>query len=75
MLCVVDGGWSNWSVGECSKLCDGGLKNKTRSCNNPAPSCGGIGCVGNALETVECNIMPCAGLYMYICDYMHTMTQ
>ena len=64
LCCAVDGGWSNWSVGNCSVPCgDVGVKNKTRSCNNPAPSCGGIDCVGETVETVECNALPCIGLH------------
>ena len=61
-ILLVHGGWSNWSIGNCSELCDGGIKNRTRSCNNPVPSCGGINCVGEAVETVECNTLPCIGL-------------
>jgi len=64
LLCIVDGGWSNWSVGECSASCDGGNKTKTRSCNNPMPSCGGSDCVGEAVETEECNEIPCVGMYV-----------
>ena len=66
--CIVDGGWSSWSVGSCSKSCGGGVKNKTRSCSNPIPSCGGNGCVGKTLENVDCNTMPCIGLN--ICIYI-----
>ena len=62
---IVDGGWSNWSVGNCSKSCGGGVKKKTRSCSNPLPSCGGDGCVGKTIETVDCNTMPCIGLCMH----------
>ena len=65
---IVDGGWSNWSVGNCSKLCGGGNKTKIRTCSNPSPSCGGNNCIGKSVETVECNVIPCIG--MYVC--MHT---
>ena len=56
---VVDGGWSNWLVGKCSVTC---IKNKTRSCSNPVPSCGGKDCSGPAVEVVKCNEFPCEGL-------------
>ena len=56
---VVDGGWSNWSVGNCSVAC---VKNKTRSCSNPVPSCRGKNCSGPTVEVVECNEFPCEGL-------------
>ena len=62
-MCIVDGGWSNWSVGNCSKLCDRGIKEKTRSCSNPAPSCGGNNCIGESVEIVECNTIPCIGVH------------
>ena len=63
MYCVVDGGWTNWSVGNCSKSCGGGVQLKTRSCSNPLPSCGGKNCDGVPEVTVECNTVPCTGLY------------
>ena len=82
MLCIVDGGWSNWSAGNCSKLCEGGTKEKTRSCNSPTPSCGGTNCIGETVETIECNTIPCIGVYVYIihvrmyvfCVYVITYT-
>ena len=68
-MCIVDGGWSNWLIGNCSKSCDGGNKTKTRTCNNPAPSCGGSNCIGESVETMECNTNPCIGMWLcvYIC--------
>ena len=70
-ICIVHGGWSDWSVGNCSELCDGGIENKTRICNNPVPSCGGINCVGEAVETMECNTLPCIGPYTCIFSTKH----
>ena len=69
---IVDGGWSNWSVGNCSKLCDGGVKMKTRSCSSPTPSCGGNSCTGKTIEAVDCNTMPCIGLHMHTCVHVYT---
>ena len=60
---VVDGGWSNWSAWNCSKSCGGGNKTKIRTCSNPAPSCGGNNCIGESVETVECNTIPCIGMH------------
>ena len=64
ILCdfTVDGGWSDWLLGNCSVSC---VKEKTRSCNNPEPFCGGKNCSGPALETMKCNELPCEGL-LYI---------
>ena len=53
--------WENWSV--CSVTCGSGLRERTRSCDNPKPSNGGADCVGEALESEACNKEKCrAGL-------------
>ena len=70
MFYIVDGGWSKWSVGNCSKLCGGGNKTKIRTCSNPAPSCGGNNCIGKSVTTMKCNKIPCIG--MYVCMYVHS---
>ena len=59
MICLVDGGWSDWSTGSCSVTCGGGVKEKFRVCNNPTPFCQGKNCNGTNLETEECNEHPC----------------
>ena len=60
---VVDGGWSEWILGPCSKTCGGGIQNYTRVCNNPEPSCGGNECDGPSVYVVKekCNDMCCPG--------------
>ena len=58
MICLVavDGGWSEWSrFSGCSQTCVGGLKSRTRECDNPSPSDGGATCPGEYFETIECN--------------------
>ena len=40
----VDGGWSNWSA--CSATACGASGTQTRTCDNPAPGCGGSTCSG-----------------------------
>ena len=54
--CIVDGGWSSWTCGPCSKTCGGGKKSCSRRCNNPIPSCGGNGCPGSRTEERSCII-------------------
>ncbi|MBF8249616.1 MAG: hypothetical protein HW400_217, partial [Candidatus Levybacteria bacterium] len=50
----VNGGWSGWSA--CSVPCGGGTQ--TRTCTNPAPSCGGANCSGSSSQS--CNTQACA---------------
>ena len=65
MYCLVDGGWSSWTRGSCSKTCGGGIRTSTRRCNNPAPSCGGDGCSGSSIRRDICNTRCCLGKKMY----------
>ena len=59
---VVDGGWSEWRLGPCSKTCGGGIQNYTRVCDNPEPSCGGEKCAGPSIYTIQtCNDNNCPG--------------
>ena len=58
--CAVDGefgDWTDWT--ECSEECGRGLQNRTRECNNPAPSGGGRYCDGYKSETRLCENKPC----------------
>ena len=50
----INGGWSEWSEGECSATCGSGKLTKTRTCSNPEPANGGYDCVGDEMETVDC---------------------
>ena len=57
-LCPIDGEWSQWSDwSECSRSCDGGVRNRRRSCN--APQRGGKFCQGHSEETARCNSVTC----------------
>ena len=57
----VDGGWTEWVNGVCSKTCGGGTLTATRSCSNPQPSCGGKACTGDASKQDVCNTAACTG--------------
>lgn len=54
----VNGGWSSWSGWSGWSACSGGSKSRsrTRSCDNPNPSCGGSACSGPSSET---EVVPC----------------
>ena len=58
---VVDGGWSSWRLGPCSKTCGGGTQTLTRSCSNPTPSCGGKECKGPSSNSKTCSDFCCPG--------------
>jgi hypothetical protein len=58
--CPVHGGWSAWGPWEeCSQKCGGGKQLKRRSCNNPSPLHRGNQCVGNEVESRDCNDQGC----------------
>ena len=59
---VVHGGWSSWTVGKCSKTCGGGIVRRTRTCNNPTPSCRGLPCRGISIHEEACNEHCCRGM-------------
>ena len=58
---VVHGGWSSWTQGSCSKTCGDGIRNDSRICNNPIPSCGGLSCGGISTREEPCNETCCRG--------------
>ena len=61
------GGWSAWGAwSDCSAQCEGGTQSRSRTCDNPAPAGGGSDCQGEAEETKECNMQPCAGMRYFI---------
>ncbi|NUN12494.1 MAG: thrombospondin type-1 domain-containing protein [Myxococcales bacterium] len=58
--CVpINGGYSEWSFGPCSKACGGGVQTGTRTCTAPPPSCGGADCQGPTITEQTCNTEPC----------------
>lgn len=66
-LFKVDGNFTEWTPwGSCDKSCGLGTKLRQRWCTNPPPSAGGRDCVGESLETQECNDFPCPGLFIYL---------
>jgi hypothetical protein len=73
----VDGKWSHWGYwSQCSAMCAGGTRNRTRTCTAPVPQNGGADCrnpvgppgvgekkqlVSENWETDECGYIPCPG--------------
>jgi len=54
---AINGGWSNWSeYSVCDGTCGQGKKTRTRACNNPYPSFGGILCSGPSVDTSTCKL-------------------
>ena len=58
-LLIVNGGWTSWSVCECTQKCGGGTCTKTRSCANPKPKNGGDRCMGDDKQVTKCNTKAC----------------
>ena len=61
---VVDGGWSPWVCGPCSKTCGGGTQNCTRSCSNPTPCGGGSYCSGLSIAQSICSAQCCPSKFI-----------
>ena len=61
---LVDGGYGDWSqYRACSVSCGGGLKTRSRLCDNPEPAFGGKDCsqLGPETESSRCNTHECPG--------------
>ncbi|XP_067685279.1 SCO-spondin-like [Haliotis asinina] len=64
----ADGSWSNWGSWRrfCFASCGvaDGVDNRTRACNNPAPSNGGAACPGKAVDSkdAQCVLPPCPNI-------------
>ncbi|CAC5394260.1 unnamed protein product [Mytilus coruscus] len=56
---MVNGGWCPWFNSSCSVTCGDGVIIKTRTCDNPPPSDGGLNCDGSKTETSHCNLGKC----------------
>ncbi|XP_076099012.1 SCO-spondin-like isoform X4 [Mytilus galloprovincialis] len=58
--CPIDGQWSPWSeFSDCDQSCGGGIQYKNRSCSNPKPEYGGEQCLGEEIDSNECNTQSC----------------
>ncbi|XP_052807325.1 A disintegrin and metalloproteinase with thrombospondin motifs gon-1-like isoform X2 [Mya arenaria] len=65
--CSVNGGWRDWSDWtSCSVTCGGGVRSRSRSCDNPKPVGEGLLCVdvdGDRVDTEtrseQCNLVIC----------------
>ncbi|XP_021375993.1 coadhesin-like [Mizuhopecten yessoensis] len=58
--CPINGSWSSWQPwSDCSTTCGGGIKNRTRVCDNPAPEHRGLDCDGHDFESSSCSKVTC----------------
>ncbi|XP_046550815.1 SCO-spondin-like [Haliotis rubra] len=56
--CPVDGVWNGWETwGDCSNICGGGMRSRTRTCQGPFFQ--GAPCPGEVSHTEECNTFEC----------------
>ncbi|XP_072881371.1 A disintegrin and metalloproteinase with thrombospondin motifs 14 isoform X5 [Hemitrygon akajei] len=59
-----DGSWGSWTkFGTCSRTCGGGVRFRSRQCNNPFPAYGGRDCRGPAFQYRVCNSEDCSGQF------------
>ena len=59
---TVNGNWGQWQAwGSCSQICGNGTQQRSRLCDNPAPSGNGTSCTGNDREVQACNTDECSG--------------
>jgi len=57
---LLDGNWGQWThFTSCSVTCGSGTQTRSRSCDNPAPSAGGLTCIGSENETKNCGLGGC----------------
>lgn len=74
-LLVIPGNWGPWSGWHsCSAACNGGIRNRTRRCNNPPPalSNGQSRCEGDSIEKERCNTDPCPQISQYFYECLQT---
>ncbi|XP_017177065.1 SCO-spondin isoform X4 [Mus musculus] len=58
--CNQAGGWSPWSPWSgCSRSCGGGLRSRTRACDQPSPQGLGDFCEGPQAQGEACQAQPC----------------
>ncbi|KAL4217429.1 hypothetical protein ACF0H5_023879 [Mactra antiquata] len=59
--CVIDGGWTEWTLigSNCDSICGDGHVQRHRNCTNPEPANGGLNCTGQSEERFACNNGPC----------------
>ena len=57
---IVNGRWGKWGAfTKCTKSCGGGIRKRTRRCNNPSTENGGQFCPGDAVQEQPCNTKAC----------------
>ncbi|XP_038068317.1 uncharacterized protein LOC119737785 isoform X1 [Patiria miniata] len=58
--CPVDGNWAQWSTWlACSRTCDGGTRDRVRTCTDPPAQHGGADCSGEDAEVESCGDGAC----------------
>lgn len=72
--CVIDGDWSSWSdYTNCRVICGDGYQRRNRSCTNPPPQAGGMDCMGDTTDRLECHNGACPA-DIKICDKAQVLT-
>jgi hypothetical protein len=73
LIYYIDGNWGAWSSWtSCNTTCGGGTQGRTRNCDSPAPSNGGLICAGSGTENQACNTAACTvSEYFCVAQMMH----
>ena len=65
VVLVINGNWGTWeSWSGCSSSCGIGQRSRSRACDSPSPSIGGLPCTVDGftdLEVESCNSNDCTG--------------
>jgi len=71
--CTQHGQWTSWSDwSACSNTCDLGVRQRRRTCGNPAPAFGGKTCIGQVKVCHSSHLHTClfAEIYLRNCRYL-----
>ena len=60
----IQGGWSSWSISQCSSDCYGGTRTYRRTCDHPTPQNTGEPCMGTSSYNESCGSLACGKNWM-----------
>ena len=64
--CIVNCEWSNWTIGNCTESCGGGVRTSTGT-EKVSSAHGGEKCKGDSFIPERCNDQECPGNGNQVC--------